>query len=128
MIHENTQPKGQLVLRTLAMPADTNSQGDIFGGWLVSQMDLGASTIAQQRSQSRVVTVAINNLTFILPVRVGDVVCCYAEIVKIGKTSMTIHLETWTQSNNLRSSQKVADGIFVFVAVDEAGKPHPVDR
>jgi acyl-CoA thioesterase YciA len=117
------QPQGQLVIRTIAMPADTNSNGDIFGGWLVSQMDLGASTLAQQRSQSRCVTVAINNLSFIRPVQVGDIVCCYADIVRMGRTSMTIDLTTWTYSDNLLRQQKVAIGTFVFVAIDKQGKP-----
>jgi len=122
------KPAGQLVIRTLAMPADTNYNGDIFGGWLVSQMDVGASTLAQQRSRSRVVTVAIDKLAFIKPVQVGDVVCCYADLLKVGNTSMTIKLEAWTLSNNLVDHQKVAEGIFVFVAIDENLKPRPVDR
>ncbi len=120
------QPQGQLVIRTIAMPADTNSNGDIFGGWLVSQMDLGASTLAQQRSQSRCVTVAINKLAFIRPVQVGDIVCCYANLVKVGTTSMTIDLNTWTYTDSTLRQQKVAIGTFVFVAIDEHGRPRPI--
>lgn len=125
---QTEQPKGQLVIRTIAMPADTNSNGDIFGGWLVSQMDLGASTMARQRSMSRTATVAINNLEFIYPVQVGDVVCCYAEMVKVGRTSMTINMQTWTTNHDLNSRSKVAEGTFIFVAIDDHGRPHPVDR
>ena len=128
MTAEITRPKGELVFRTLAMPADTNFNGDIFGGWLVSQMDLGASTLAQQCSQSRVVTVAINNLNFIRPVQVGNVVCVYADLIKIGKTSMTINLETWTHSDHFLNHEKVAQGTFIFVAINEQGKPQPVVR
>lgn len=121
-------PRGELVIRTIAMPANTNSNGDIFGGWLVAQMDLGASTLAHQCSKSRCATVAINNLQFIHPVKVGNIVCCYAELIKVGTTSMTIQLETWIRSNILPKHQKVAEGVFVFVAIDDAGKPQPVDR
>lgn len=122
------QPKGELVLRTLAMPADTNFNGDIFGGWLVSQMDLGAATLAQQRSRSRIATVSIQNLTFIRPVQVGNVVCVYADLIKVGNTSMTIQLETWIHSDHFLKHEKVAEGTFVFVALDEQGKPQPIER
>ncbi|EKD91752.1 MAG: hypothetical protein ACD_29C00403G0002 [uncultured bacterium] len=127
MSHQAT-PRGQLAIRIIAMPADTNANGDIFGGWLVSNMDLAASSEARRRAQSRVVTVAINALTFIRPVSVGDIVCCYADIIKIGRTSMQIHVEVWTMHIKHSDRVKVAEGIFTFVAVDENGKPQPVDH
>lgn len=126
MTHED--PRGELVIRTIAMPSNTNSNGDIFGGWLVAQMDLGASTLAYQRSKSRCATVAINDLRFIHPVKVGNVVCCYAELIKVGTTSMTIRLETWINNHIVPEQQKVAEGLFVFVAINDSGKPQPIDR
>lgn len=121
-------PRGQLAIRIVAMPADTNANGDIFGGWLVSHMDLAASCEARRRSQSRVVTVAINSLTFIKPVNIGDIVCCYADIIKVGRTSMQINIEVWTLQIKHNERIKAAEGIFTFVVVDEDRKPHPVDR
>lgn len=112
-----------LVLRTIAMPRDTNPSGDIFGGWLVSQMDLAASSMAAQRAQGRVVTAAIHDLVFLKPVAVGDDVSCYAEITKTGRTSMTIVVEVWAGKRPTDTRHKVAEGTFVFVAVDEKGKP-----
>ncbi len=92
------QPQGEQVLRTLAMPADTNPNGDIFGGWLLSQMDIAGGLAAKQRSHSRVSTVAIESMSFHHPVKVGDVICCYAEFLKVGRTSMRIKLEVWIKS------------------------------
>ena len=95
MIHNTTEPSGAQVLRTLAMPADTNPQGDIFGGWIMSQMDIVGGIMAREVTCSRVVTVAVDTIVFIKPVHVGDVVCCHGEEVKIGTTSVTINLEVW---------------------------------
>ncbi len=89
------QPRGEVLLRTLAMPADTNPNGDIFGGWIVSQMDIGGSILAKEIAQGRTVTVAVDSIKFIKPVKVGDVVCCYGEVVHIGDTSITTLLELW---------------------------------
>lgn len=125
---ENPEPRGTLAVRTIAMPADTNSYGDIFGGWLVSHMDMGAQIEGQHRANSRVVTVSIDALRFIAPVYVGDTVCCYADLIKVGRTSMQFHMEVWTLSLNHQDRKKVAEGLFTFVAIDENGKPHPVDR
>jgi len=125
---KNIKPTGELVLQTLAMPADTNANGDIFGGWLVSQMDLGAGILAKHVSKSRTVTVAINSLTFRLPVQIGDIVSCYADLVKIGTTSITIKMEVWRISHDTEDQALVSDGIFTFVAVDENGKPQTVKR
>lgn len=121
-------PQGKLALQTVAMPADTNANGDIFGGWLVSLMDMAAGMEGRRRARSRVVTVAIQSLTFIKPVRVGDTVSCYTDIVKVGNTSIQFKMEVWTLSYLTEAPMKVAEGMFTFVAIDEQGKPHPVDR
>ena len=121
-------PRGKLALQTVAMPANTNANGDIFGGWVVSHMDMAAGIEGRRRARSRVVTVAIDKLVFIEPVYVGDTVCCYAEIVKVGKTSMQIHIEVWTMGLADERMKKVAEGLFTFVAINEERKPHPVDR
>ncbi|WP_067520115.1 acyl-CoA thioester hydrolase YciA [Endozoicomonas ascidiicola] len=123
-------PQGDLVLRTLAMPADTNPNGDIFGGWIMSQMDMAGGLAAKNRSQSRVSTVAVESMSFIHPVKVGDVVCCYADIVRVGTTSMRIKLEVWNLSHPFKSElrNKVTEGMFTYVAIDDNGNPIPVDR
>lgn len=121
-------PKGELVIRTIAMPADTNPSGDIFGGWIMSQMDLGSGIVAAKTSQSRVVTVAMEGLSFLQPVRVGDTVACYAWIEKIGRTSMTIPVEVWVQRYRSGEQVRVTQGVFTYVAVDAEGKPIPVRR
>lgn len=121
-------PRGILSVRTIAMPADTNSYGDIFGGWLVSHMDMGAQIEGQRRANCRVVTVAIDALRFIKPVYVGDTVCVYADLIKVGRTSMHFFMEVWTLSLHQQDRKKVAEGLFTFVAVDKDGKPQPVDR
>lgn len=121
------EPKGQLVTQTLAMPANTNPSGDIFGGWILSQMDLGAGILAAQFSKSRCVTVAIDALVFRLPVKVGDTVSCYAELLKIGRSSMKIKLEVWRNSQKTLQHDLVTEGTYVLVAVDQSGKPHPAE-
>lgn len=121
----SSTPRGTLVISTMAMPKDTNGSGDIFGGWLVSQMDLGAAIFAKQIAKGRVATVAINSLVFQRPVSVGDVVSCYARLEKIGKTSMTIDIEVWIVTDD-NQHHKVTEGSFVFVALDENKRPRPV--
>ena len=123
-----TVPRGKLALQTVAMPADTNANGDIFGGWLVSHMDMAAGIEARNRAKCRVVTVAINSLIFIKPVAVGDTVTCYAELIKVGRTSMQFHMEVWTLSFENEYAKKVAEGEFTFVSIDEKGRPQLVDR
>lgn len=123
-----TTPKGKLALQTVAMPRDTNANGDVFGGWLVSNMDMGAGIEARHRAKSRVVTVSIDGLKFIRPVSIGDVVCCYGDLIKVGRTSMQFKIEAWTISFREAIHQKVSEGLFTFVAIDDKGKPHPVDR
>jgi acyl-CoA thioesterase YciA len=116
------KPKGTLTLQTLAMPADTNANGDIFGGWLVSQMDLAVGVMAKTISRGRTATVAINNLQFIAPVKVGDLVSCYVELVKKGNTSMQIDIEVWVEKFDSLEKHQVASGLFIYVAIDENGQ------
>ncbi|MBT3305570.1 MAG: acyl-CoA thioester hydrolase YciA [Alphaproteobacteria bacterium] len=126
---ENSEngPKGELAIRTLAMPADANPHGDIFGGWLISQMDIAGGVTANARAHGRVATIAVTGFTFHKPVMVGDVVCCYADIQKTGRTSITIGIEAWAlRRNESRDRLKVTEGVFTFVAIDEDGKPRPV--
>jgi acyl-CoA thioesterase YciA len=121
-------PKGELVIRTIAMPKDTNPNGDIFGGWLMSQMDLGSGILASKTAKTRVVTVAVEGMSFLHPVRVGDTVACYAWVEKIGRTSMIIPVEVWVQRYMQTEQTRVTRGVFTYVAGDNAGKPVPVKR
>lgn len=127
-MEDSYQPSGKLALQTVAMPADTNANGDIFGGWVVSRMDMAAAIEARHVARSRVVTVTIDELVFIKPVYVGDTVCCYVELIKIGRTSMQFKVVVLTISFLTDSRTKVAEGMFTFVAIDEDRKPHPVKR
>ena len=120
------QPKGELVIQTIAMPKDTNRDGDIFGGWLVSQMDLGSAILAGKVAKSRVVTVAIEGMSFLNPVRVGDTVACYAWLEKIGRTSMKICVDVWVTRYRTGERVKVTNGVFTYVALGADGKPIPV--
>ena len=122
------RPRGELVIQTIAMPKDTNASGDIFGGWLMSQMDLGSSILAGKTANSRVVTVAMEAMSFLQPVRVGDTVACYAWVEKIGRTSMTIPVEVWARRYRSGEQIRVTHGVFTYVAVDADGKPIPVNR
>ncbi len=122
-----TEPKGELAIRTWAMPADANPAGDIFGGWLISQMDIAGGITAGARAQCRVATVAVTGFTFHKPVKVGDVVCCYADIQKVGTTSITIGIEAWVlRRDEPKERFKATEGVFTFVALDGDGKPRPV--
>ena len=120
--------KGQLAIRALAMPAHTNPSGDIFGGWVVSQMDLAGLSIAQSYCDAKIVTVAIDTMKFISPVKVGDFICCYADVVRKGRTSITINIETWAVGPKNSNRRQVTEGEFVYVAVSPEGKPTPLDR
>ena len=115
-----------LALRAVAMPAFTNSHGDIFGGCLLSQMDVAGATVATRRAKGRVVTVAITAMTFHRPVRVGDEISCYAEIVKIGRTSITVRIEVFARRDRTGEKIEVTNGLFTYVAVDLEGKPRPM--
>lgn len=122
------EPKGELVIRTVAMPADTNPNGDIFGGWLMSQMDIGSSILASKTAKARVATVAVEGMSFLLPVKVGDTVACYAWVERIGRTSMTIPVEVWVQRYRHTEQKRVTRGVFTYVALDEDGAAIPVLR
>ncbi|MDF1828368.1 MAG: acyl-CoA thioesterase [Legionellaceae bacterium] len=119
-------PQGELAIQTLAMPSDTNPNGDIFGGWVVSQMDLAAGILAKKHSEGRAVTVAIDSMSFLLPVHVGDVVSCYVRLEHEGKTSMTIKVEVWTNVVETGLQSQVTEGTFTFVAINEQGKPRQI--
>jgi acyl-CoA thioesterase YciA len=118
--------KGKLTTRTMAMPADTNPAGDIFGGWVLSQMDIAAGIRAGQRAQRRVVTVALDSMSFIRPVRVGDILGVYTEVTSEGRTSMSIHVEAWVRRNRIGNREKVTEANFKFVAIDDDGNPTPI--
>ncbi len=124
--HDRPDPRGELSIRTLAMPADTNPAGDIFGGWLLSQMDIAGGEFAAKRAGGRTVTVAIEAMTFHLPVFVGDMVSCYADIVRVGRSSVCVHVEAWAERRGGTEDVKVTEGRFTYVAVDENRKPRPV--
>ena len=115
-------------MRTIAMPADANANGDIFGGWLVSQMDLGAAVLARGTAHSRVTTVAIDGMSFLRPVNVGDIVTCYASLLNVGRSSMKIAVEVWVQRYSDQALHRVTEGTLTYVAIDNAGKPHAVKR
>lgn len=121
-------PAGELALLTVAMPADTNPYGDIFGGWLLAQMDLAAGALAMARAQGRVATVALDAMAFHLPVRVGDTVGCYGEFVQQGRTSFKIRIETWVRRELSREHVKVTEGVFTMVALDADGRPRPLPQ
>ncbi len=120
------RPRGELAIRTLAMPADANPSGDIFGGWVLSQMDIAGGIVASQRARGRLATVAVTAMTFHLPVYVGDVLCVYADLERIGRTSMTLWLEAWAQRGRVGDRVRVTEGRFTFVAIDDQGRPRPV--
>jgi acyl-CoA thioesterase YciA len=119
-------PQGEVVIRTIAMPADTNPNGDIFGGWLMSHMDLGASTLAHRRADGRVATVAVDGMSFLSPVAVGDEVTMYAKLLSTGRTSMRISVEAWRRPRLSQDSIKVTQAVFVFVSLDEQRRPRPL--
>jgi acyl-CoA thioesterase YciA len=121
-------PCGEAVIRTIAMPADTNFNGDIFGGWLMAQMDLGGAVLARKTARSRIVTVAVEAMTFVAPVNVGDAVVCYAQLLNIGTSSMKIRIEAWVERYTDGRQRRVTEGVFTYVAIDESRQPHPVHR
>lgn len=116
------------IIRVTAMPADTNAYGDIFGGWLMSLMDMGAGLIAARHARGRAVTVAMDGMQFHLPVKVGDEVSVYGELVKTGRTSMTIAVEAWRRHRHETEIAKVTQAVFTFVAVNEYGQPRVIDQ
>lgn len=126
MADDPVTPRGELATRTVAMPRDTNPSGDIFGGWLMSQMDIAGGVSATLRARGRVATVAVEGMVFHYPVRVGNVVCCYAELQKVGRTSMTIRIEAWAMRQDTGVNVRVTEGIYTYVALDGQGKKRPV--
>ncbi len=123
MTNAGTEPVGELSLRTVAMPADTNPAGDIFGGWIMSLMDLAAGISAGTRAKGRVATAAVSNLSFLQPVKIGDVVCVYTETIRTGRSSITLAVEAWVLRGGQGQRVKVTAAEFVLVAVDGNGRP-----
>jgi acyl-CoA thioesterase YciA len=126
MTDPDAPPSGSPAIRTIAMPADTNPAGDIFGGWLMSQMDLAGSNVASHAARGRTATVAVDGMKFHRPVKVGDEVSLYASLLRTGRTSMQIHVEAWRRSRDSDDSQMVTEATFTFVALDEEGQPRVV--
>jgi acyl-CoA thioesterase YciA len=127
MPDETTEPRGDPAIRVLAMPADTNPSGDIFGGWLLSHMDVAGGTTAEWRARGRVATVAVQGMTFHRPVHVGDVVCFFAEIQEVGTTSVTVLIEAWVLRRRDETRRvKVTEGVFTYVAIDVDGRKRPL--
>ena len=127
-LNSEIEPCGDLCIRTLAMPADTNQNGDIFGGWLLSQMDIGGGVFASKIAKARTVTVAIEAMNFRKPVFVGDLVSVHANLVRIGKTSVTVHLEAWVLRRKEMQPILVTDGNFTYVAIDDQGHPQVIPQ
>ena len=121
------QPRGELAARTWAMPADTNPDGDIFGGWIMSLMDTAGATTATRLAEGRVVTAAVGNISFLQPVKVGDVVCCYTDMRRRGRSSITLGVEVWVLRQGRGERTKVTAAEFTFVAIDDAGHPREIE-
>lgn len=119
-------PEGRPAIRTIAMPADTNPAGDIFGGWLMAQMDLAAGNVAAVTARGRSATIAVEGMTFHRPVKVGDEVSLFAELESVGRTSMKIHVEAWRRERHRDDCERVTDATFTFVALDANARPRPV--
>ncbi len=124
-LDDNPRPIGELALQTVAMPKDTNANGDIFGGWLLSQMDIAGSIAAVKVAGGRVATVAIDSMAFLVPVQVGAIVSCYTDVVSVGRSSIQVLVEVWTHDDGDQRT-KVTEGLFVFVAIDEAGRTRSI--
>ena len=125
---EEPQPRGELAARTLAMPADSNPAGDIFGGWIMSLMDAAGAMTATRYCGCRAVTAAVTHMSFLQPVKIGDAVCCYTEIMKVRRSSMTLAIEVWVLRQGRGERHKVTAAEFTFVALDENGRPCPIRR
>lgn len=123
-----TDEDGELAIRVIAMPENTNPNGDIFGGWVVSQMDLAGMSIAAKVAKSKVVTVAIETMSFLSPVSVGDFICCYVKLLKIGRTSLKMKITTYSVNSMGEHRKKVTEGLFTFVALDENNRPRIIDH
>jgi acyl-CoA thioesterase YciA len=119
-------PQGELSIRTLAKPSDTNQNGDIFGGWLLGQMDIAGNIFAYKIAKGRAVTVAVDGMVFHKPVYVGDVVSVYSNLIKVGRTSISVHVEAWVMRRNEDNLLHVTDGNFTYVAIDDSNHPRPI--
>jgi acyl-CoA thioesterase YciA len=122
----DVMPAGELTLRTLAMPADANAAGDIFGGWVMAQMDLACGIRAAERARGRVVTAAVKEMSFAAPMKIGDTLSIYTQVVRVGRTSMTLKVEAWAQRYLTHVMEKVTQAEFIMVALDGEGRPTPV--
>jgi len=127
-IDENPRPQGELALQTVAMPADTNANGDIFGGWLLSQMDIAGGVAAAEVERGRVATVAVQGMSFLTPVHVGAVVSCYCDILDIGRSSVRVLIEVWINSQHDGDPIKVTEGEFIYVAIDNAKRTRTIGQ
>jgi acyl-CoA thioesterase YciA len=121
-------PPTEPVLRVAPMPSDCNANGDIFGGWVLSQMDIASGTVASRRAQGRVVTVAVESMTFHKPIKVGDIVSIYADVVRVGRTSVAIGIDTFVARRLNPEPIKVTEGVYTFVAIDARGRPRPIPK
>ncbi|MGV0817997.1 acyl-CoA thioesterase [Martelella sp. AMO21009] len=127
-MNDEKSPTGNLTMRTVAMPANANPSGDIFGGWVMSQMDLAAYVASSERANNRTVTAAVNSMAFAQPVKVGDTLCVYTSFERIGRTSMTVHVEAWVHRHRMPHREQVTEAQFVMVAMDETGRPAVVPQ
>jgi acyl-CoA thioesterase YciA len=125
-MNDTVKPRGELTLRTLAMPADANPAGDIFGGWVMAQMDLASGIRAAERARGRVVTAAVKEMAFELPVKIGDTLSVFTDIERVGRTSITLIVEAWAHRSRYNKMEKVIAGTFIMVALDENGVPKPI--
>lgn len=125
-MNDTSGPQGELTVRTMAMPKDTNPIGDIFGGYLLSQMDIAGGIYTQKIAKGRTVTIAVDSMTFHKPLNVGDILCCYCDTIKIGKTSIAVKVEAWTIRKFESDREKITEGVFTYVAIDDDRKPRPV--
>ncbi len=123
---EEIKPEGEATLRTVATPADVNVNGDIFGGWVLAQMDIASGIVAASRAKGRVTTVAVDAMKFIRPVGVGDILCVWAWVERVGRSSMGIKIEAWVVRHRALHMEKVTEAVFTYVAIDDDGKPRPV--
>ena len=124
--YANGKPLGELTLRTLAMPSDANAAGDIFGGWVMAQMDLACGIRAAERARGRVVTAAVNEMAFAKAMKIGDTLCIYTDVTRVGRTSMTLKVEAWAQRYLSHVMERVTDADFIMVALDATGRPTPI--
>ncbi|MGD9912482.1 MAG: acyl-CoA thioesterase [Rhizobiaceae bacterium] len=126
MSEPTEKPTGELTLRTLAMPSDANAANDIFGGWVMAQMDLACGIRAAERARGRVVTAAVKEMSFAKPMKIGDTLCIYTDVTRVGRTSMTLKVEAWAQRYLSHVMERVTDADFIMVALDATGRPTPI--